>query len=129
MGTPGNPWWECGYGDCNVSINSLFTLRGRYGGLVAPNTLIYGAAGIAVGDIEGGVFGETQRSYQQGSSQANGYTVGLGIEHKFSDRLSVYGEANYVDLGTLEFGISHASHRFTAEGDFTTILVGLNYHF
>ncbi|WP_332872495.1 outer membrane protein [Pontibaca salina] len=122
-GTPGN--WPCQEGDCNVSIDSLFTLRGRYGGLVAPSTLIYGTAGFASAQIEGGV----RNSAQQGSSQAHGYTVGLGIEHKFSDRFSVYGEANYIDLGTLEFGIADAKNRFEGKGDFSTILVGLNYHF
>ncbi len=126
QGTPANPWWECGSGDCNVSIDSLFVLRGRFGGLVAPNTLIYAAAGFATADIEGGIYD----SYQQGSSTAEGYTVGLGIEHKFNDRFSIYAEANYVDLGTLEFGIADgAGNRFTGEGDFSTLLVGINYHF
>jgi len=125
QGTLG-PDWSCNTGDCNVDVKSLLTVRGRYGVLADPKTLIYGAAGIAAGRVSGGIF----NSAQQGSSTAYGYTVGLGIEHQTSDRSTVFGEVNYVDLGTLDFGTGIApADRFDGRGDFVTIKIGMNFRF
>lgn len=125
QGTVG-PDWRCGTGDCNVSIDALLTVRGRYGMLVAPQMLVYGAAGLAVGRVVGGI----ENSEQQGSrNTATGYTVGLGVEHMVSDRMTVFGEANFVDLGTLEFGTDGGSEAFDGTGDFSTIRAGVNFRF
>lgn len=124
--TPSGSYWKCNTGDCNVSINSLAMGRGRLGALLNPNTLVYGAAGLSIGDIEGGIYD----SVQQGSSTAVGYTVGLGVEYKINQKISLYGEANYVDLGDIEFGEGNLpSDVFDGKGDFSTFLVGVNYQF
>src|SRR5690606_13593376 len=96
------PDWSCVTGDCNVSVESLLMTRGRYGALINPSTLVYGAAGVAAGRVSGGIY----NSVQQGKSTATGYTLGLGVEHKLNRKVSLYGELNYVDLGTLKFGKS-----------------------
>lgn len=120
------PDWDCLTGECNVSIDALLTVRGRYGVLTDPATLVYGAAGLAVGKIDGGIF----NSPQQGSSTAVGYTLGLGVEHKTSARASIFGEINYVDLGTLDFGRgSVVADRYDGKGDFMTIKIGMNFRF
>ncbi|QYX55844.1 outer membrane beta-barrel protein [Roseovarius sp. SCSIO 43702] len=125
QGTSG-PFWVCGTGDCNISIHALAMGRGRLGRLVTPRTLVYGAAGLAVGDIGGGIY----NSVQQGSSTAVGYTLGLGMEYRINEKISLYGEANYVDLGEIDFGEgSTPAETFDAKGDFSTVLVGVNYHF
>ena len=125
-GTSTAPDWNCVSGDCNVSIDALLTLRGRYGVLTDPKTLVYGAAGLAVGKIDGGIFD----SVQQGSSTAVGYTLGLGVEHKTSTKASVFGELNYVDLGTLDFGEgSSPAEVYDAKGDFLTLKIGMNFRF
>lgn len=115
----------CGSGDCSVSINTLATLRGRYGFLTDPDTLIYGAAGLAFGDIEGGI----ENSGYYGSSNATGFTVGIGIERNLSATMAWFGEVNYYDLGDLEFGTEGFGNTFEGYGDFTTVRVGLNFRF
>jgi len=120
------PDWNCISGDCNVSVKSLLTVRGRYGVLTNPKTLFYGAAGLAVGSVQGGIF----NSAQQGASTAVGYTVGLGVEYQTTARSSIFGELNYVDLGTLKFGEGVApTDQFSGRGDFMTVKLGMNFRF
>jgi outer membrane immunogenic protein len=123
-GTVGNPF-ICATGDCTVDIKALFTLRGRYGVLIGGRTLAYGAAGLAVGSVEGGI----QNSSYLGSSTAVGYTLGMGLEYQQSDRVSLFAEASYFDLGDLEFGETGVQRPFLGDGDFSTIRVGVNYGF
>lgn len=120
--------WTCGSGHCNVSIEALMTVRGRYGKVFGDGkTMAYGALGLAAGTIEGGIF----NSIQQGSSTALGYTTGIGLEHKYTDRISIFGEVNYVDLGDIEFGTDNRGQGapFFGRGDFTKFEMGFNYHF
>lgn len=125
QGTTGDDW-RCGTGDCNVDIKTLASLRGRYGVLVSERTLAYGAAGIAFAKYEGGI----EDSDQQGDTETNtGYTIGLGIEHKFSRALSGFAEINHYDLGDLEFGDDGSGNTFDGVGTFNAIRFGLNFSF
>jgi len=119
------PDWGCFTGECNVSIKRLATLRGRYGMLVDPGTLAYGAVGVAIGRVEGGIL----NSEQQGASTAVGYTIGVGLERMLKENVSLLSEANFTDLGTLGFGSNGASETFDGKGDFTTIKLGVNFRF
>ena len=103
------------------------TVRGRYGMVFGDGkTMAYGALGLAAGAIEGGIAG----SAQQGSSTALGYTAGFGLERMFTDGISVFGEVNYIDLGDIDFGAAAGGAGvFYGAGDFTKILVGVNYRF
>jgi opacity protein-like surface antigen len=104
------------------------TVRGRYGMVFGDGkTMTYGALGLAAGAIEGGI----AASDQQGSSTALGYTAGFGLERMFTDGISMFGEVNYVDLGDIDFGTvgGSGSGTFYGAGDFTKILVGVNYRF
>ena len=119
--------WTCSTGHCNVSIEALMTLRGRYGKVFGGGkTMAYAALGPAAGTIKGGIFNSTQ----QGSSTALGYTTGIGLEHKYTDHISIFGEVNYVDLGDIKFGRNtFDSAPFSGRGDFTKFVTGFNYHF
>lgn len=118
--------WSCFTGECNVDINSLITLRGRYGVLINPETLAYGAGGLAVGNVEGGIYD----SEQQGSSTAVGYTIGAGLERMFGENRTFFGEVNYVDLGTLDFGTAGTpAETYDGVGDFMTVKIGANFRF
>lgn len=125
MGTAA-PYWSCEDGDCNVEIEALLTLRGRYGWLMTPETMIYGAGGLAAGKVEGGIYD----SFQQGSSTAIGYTIGAGLAHMIQPDLMLYAEVNHVDLGTLEFGWGDGpDDTLDGKGDFSTVLIGVNFRF
>ncbi len=126
--SPLPPGWICHTGDCNVDIKVLATLRGRFG-VTSPNgaTLFYGAAGLAGARYEGGIF----NSPQQGETETNfGYTIGIGIEHMLRPNMSIFAEANYVDLGDLTFGHGSAvTDVYDGLGDFATVRFGANFHF
>lgn len=117
--------WACITGACNVSLKWLVTLRGRVGMLINPKTLAYGAAGLAVGRVEGGIWD----SEQQGASTSTGFTAGVGFERMMRENLTVFGEANVTDLGTLEFGTDGFVQTFDGKGDFATVKFGVNYRF
>lgn len=122
------PDFECGTGECNVSINAIISARARVGKLFDPQTMIYGAAGLAVGDVEGGI----ANSGQQGSSTATGFTIGLGLERQIRDSLTAFGEVAHYDLGALEFGENVGiafDQAFDGVGTFATIKVGVMYSF
>ncbi len=122
----GGPNFFCGTGDCNVSINALATIRGRYGMVFGDGkTMAYGAYGLAIGAIDGGIF----NARQQGSSTAVGYTAGIGLSRMVTNRISVFGEVNYVDLGDIEFGAASGNETFLGEGDFATVSIGVDYRF
>ena len=117
----------CATGECNVSIDALLTVRGRAGWTFnGGQTLGYGALGLAVGKIEGGIF----NSVQQGSSTATGITIALGIEHMVNPNTSFFGEVSYVNLGDLEFGEGTGpGDDFIGDGDFATLVFGVNFKF
>ncbi|PVH29726.1 outer membrane protein [Pararhodobacter oceanensis] len=124
QGTAG-PFWSCNTGNCNVNIDSLFTLRGRVG-VAQNNWLIYGTGGIAHANVSGGIL----NSAQQGSGSATGYVVGLGAEYGLSARSSVRLEYLHYDLGALPFGTgSLPTDRFDGVGDFGTLRLGYSMRF
>lgn len=120
------PNFQCGVGECNVTVHELFTLRGRLGWLLNQETLTYVAGGLAAGEYEGGIYNS---SAQGDRNSATGYTVGVGIERMVQENMTVFGEINYVDLGTLNFGIIPFDNQFDGFGDFTTIKAGVNIRF
>ncbi len=122
---PGPVWWACELGECFVNVEALLTLRGRYGWLMTPETMIYGAGGLAAGKVEGGIY-----NFTQNSSTAVGYTIGAGLAHMIQPNLMLYAEVNHVDLGTLELGpLGTPDDTLDGRGDFSTVLIGVNFRF
>jgi outer membrane immunogenic protein len=115
------------------------TLRPRIGAAWG-NTLVYATGGLAWGAITHTMqtadnFGFS--SSDRKSTLAIGYSVGGGIEHAFSSRLSVKLEYQYIDLGSEHykapelFGAAATAfaHNTDTHTDFHTVRVGLNYKF
>ena len=135
--------------NCNTKIKSLFTLTGRLGYLPWQNTLVYGKAGIAwtsidlnvnnVIDITGGTcgpIGTNQGGYNTNSHTKTAFTAGVGIEQRLWDRLSFFGEYDYVDVtGTstdLNIGAGGCTGNFTSTTSLKPINLvkfGINYKF
>ena len=124
---------DCNTGDCLININALGTLRARVGVVTDIRTVVYGAAGLAVATVDGGI----ANSFQEGSSTATGVTYALGVERITSPFSTIFAEIGYYDLGTLTFGTDENFGQtppptlsdFTAEGDFLTLTIGVNYAF
>ena len=131
QGTVG-PDYSCISGECFVDINMLGTLRGRVGYVTDIRTMVYGAAGFAIADVEGGI----RNSGQEGGSTASGVTYAVGVERITSPFSTVFAEVGYYDLGTLAFGTNEDINPppvtvddFTGVGDFVTIRAGINFKF
>lgn len=115
------------------SINSVIALRMKTGVLnAAGNTLFYGIVGVAQADYDyefSGLLDDIAFSGKTDGETATGYIVGLGVERKLNERLSLTGEWEYANFGkeTLKSDDGIFSTEMTPE--FHNIKIGLNYQF
>lgn len=96
------------------------TLRAR-GGFAMGNALFYGTLGLSYGALD-------LRNTMTGVSESHagvGWTGGFGLEVGLMRNWSVKAEYLYVDLGSRNFVIDGASHRF----DSSMLRFGVNYRF
>ena len=94
------------------------TVRGR-GGVTFGNVLVYGTAGLAVGDLRADAAGLSE-------SHANiGWTAGAGVEVGFTRRWSAKAEWLYLDLAGSNFSVSGVNNGLTAN----LLRFGVNYRF
>src|ERR1019366_2814769 len=134
---------RCGNGtgdqtsDCRSKVKALATLTGRVGYLPCQNTLVYAKAGVAwtsidfsvnnVIDITGGTcgpIGTNRGGYNTNNHTGTSFTVGGGVEQRLWDRVSIFGEYDYVDIsGTTNnlytggTGVGGCTPNFTAATD------------
>lgn len=111
------------------TVNHLVGLQIKTGYVVNPQTLVYGTAGAVYGDLDYTLSGDG------GSATVNydttGYTLGLGVEHKLRDNLSVFAEWQYRNLGKtdVEFGNDTASVLTRATPEHHHVKLGVNFSF
>jgi outer membrane immunogenic protein len=114
----------------------LGTARARLGYAFAPQWLAYATGGFAFGtDLAPRGFTSTWPltvgRQETGTTVRAGWTVGGGVEHAWTDRISVKAEYLYVrladsgvayatNLGSIPLGVTSAGH---------IVRGGLNYHF
>jgi outer membrane immunogenic protein len=95
------------------------TLRGR-AGVAIGNTLLYGTAGLAYGEMTVQTPGNLTES-----KTSFGLVGGGGVEVGFSPRWSAKAEWLYLDLGNRAYSLTGASNGLTAN----LLRLGVNYHF
>lgn len=118
--------------DTYLNMNHLATARARLG-YASGNTLIYATGGFAAAEMEfGGAVGPAGVD-DSDAQWTYGWTVGGGIEHAFTDSLSVSLEYLYIDLAdtthTLSDGAGSGGDVEMIYNDMHTIRAGLNYRF
>jgi outer membrane immunogenic protein len=115
--------------DTDLSFNNIATLRAR-AGFALDNTLLYFTGGLAAVDME---FGAVMSSTESDSAWVYGWTVGGGLEHAFSDRLSGRLEYLYVGLDDADFSMTDAAlttlDATQSIDDMHMVRVGLTYNF
>jgi outer membrane immunogenic protein len=101
----------------------LATFRGRLGWVINPSMLIYGTGGLAVANVD------TTASWDSGTASDSttraGWTIGTGLEWKFTPQWSVKAEYLYVDLGHATTPVFDLDHHLSEN----IVRVGVNYHF
>lgn len=119
-----------------AEVEWMATLRARAGMLLGDQTLVYGHGGLAIGSIRGswigsanGVVGEPWNG--TGRETSVGWVIGAGVEHRFTDKLSVFAEYAYADFGSQTFNDPPPGPAvtFTQNTNVQTLKVGFNVHF
>jgi outer membrane immunogenic protein len=95
------------------------TIRGRVGYALNPNLMVYGTGGLAFGQLKG------TRPGQSESHTNAGWTVGAGAEFALTNNWSLKAEYMYVDLDSSNFLVTGLPNGY----QFSTVRVGVNYHF
>jgi outer membrane immunogenic protein len=113
----GNPDGRCWSGgdqtaNCSTNIKGMGNLTARIGFLPLPNTLFYGKFGVNWSALDFGVnnvidrtggtcgpIGTFRGGYSTNSETRTGLTAGIGVEQRFYDNWSVFGEYNVIDNG------------------------------
>ncbi len=126
------------------SLDTYATLGGRLGYLVQPATLIYGTAGLAMGQVD---FAYSQpgsgaaTTTSGGQDSEVGYAVGFGVENRVTERVSIGLEYSYVNLGGNDYTANLRNGPFSAAApstnamgsdgdfDFGTLQLKLSYRF
>lgn len=109
-------------GEFESEVNNLLGVRLKTGYLVRPDTLVYGIAGWQEGDFTYSVAG------QEVDYDADGYVLGLGVERRLTDRMSVTGEYEYSDFGSTDVELAGGATS-VATPSFSNVKVGLNFRF
>lgn len=114
-------------------VNHIVGLQVKTGYIVNPRTQIYGSAGYVRGDFDytlaatvNGEGGSITDSYS-----ADGYSLGLGVERRLRDSVSVFAEWQYRNFGTTEVVFAEGSDAIVtrATPEHHNIKVGLNFSF
>jgi outer membrane immunogenic protein len=107
-----------------ISTGLYGDITGRLG-YAFDRTLVYAKGGFAFfeGDIKITDVGEASTI----KSGLTGYTIGAGVEHKFSPAWSVKAEYQYFDFGSETLLVS--DDKYTNELTAHTVKVGVNYSF
>lgn len=113
-------------GTVESSVNYVATLAMKTGYVVNPATMVYGSAGFAYGDFSYAVGSSPDEDYN-----ASGYTLGLGVERKVSDRMSVFAEYQYRDFGSEDVTFTDGTDSIVtvATPKHQNIKVGVNFRF
>lgn len=119
-----------GFGDAKdggrlpeLRLNALLSLRLRAGYLLGPAMMVFGSAGALRGDFD--------HRFEQATEthDASGYSVGLGVERRFTDRLSLSAEWQYRNFGETRISVRDADSIATAATDHHNLRLGLNFRF
>lgn len=114
-------------GDTKAKIQWFGTVRGRLGANIAERTMLYGTAGLAYGKVKLEAYDAGIDLFQTASKTRAGWTVGGGIEHAFTDNVSLKTEYLYSDLGKVKF--REDGEVTKVKTNFHTVRVGVNYKF
>lgn len=119
---------QYGY-EAHTKIKNVIALRGKAGYVMDNDMLVYGTLGVARAKIEYQVHGDGPLGPADidDSYSKNGYIVGIGVEKKLNDRLSLTGEYEYANFGKQVLTAGDVSTRATP--DYHNVKVGVNFAF
>lgn len=113
--------------------NYIAGLQMKTGYAVNPQTLVYGTAGYVRGDFDytlSGSVGDDSGSMTD-SYAADGYSLGVGVERKVRDHLSVFAQWQYRNFGKTDVAFAEGGDAIAtrATPEHHNIMVGVNFGF
>ncbi|TBN40338.1 porin family protein [Paracoccus subflavus] len=110
-------------------VNHLVGLQLKAGYAATRQMLVYGSAGAVQGDLDYALTSDD--GSETVNYDATGYSLGLGVERRMRDRLSVFAEWQYRSLGETEvtFGDAAASVLTRATPSHHHLKLGVNFSF
>ncbi|CDP53858.1 MAG: porin family protein [Devosia nanyangense] len=125
-------WANIGYsenpaaGKFEAKVDAFGSVRAR-AGVPFGQVLPYVTAGLAAGHGTASITDAANVTTSQSATHF-GWTVGLGLEAKATDNISVKAEYLYVDLGTQSYNGLPVGNRDITQR-FSVVRAGLNYKF
>jgi outer membrane immunogenic protein len=107
--------WTGFHDHFDAEVKDMVDVLGRVGFAPTPNLLVFALGGWTWADVDTNFRvrddSEDWHNNNDDNLNANGFTVGGGLEWKFTDNLSVRGEYRFTDLEDF-----NNNHRFTWDG-------------
>lgn len=107
--------------ECDTIINDLMTLRGR-AGLAEGKMHFFATGGFAEADVAG-TSGAGQTTVN--SDRLSGWTLGLGVERRIGEKLSLTASYDHFDLGAIT--LERHNPGAISEIEFGLMQIGVNY--
>lgn len=111
------------------SLNYAVGLQFKTGYVVDPQTMVYGTAGAAYGDFDYDL--RREGGSETVSFEETGFTLGLGVERKLRDNLSVFAEWQYRNFGDSEVEFEDGATTLVsgATPEHHNVKLGVNFSF
>jgi outer membrane immunogenic protein len=106
-----------------LGARTIYTVAGRAGYLTTPDTMVYGLLGASRGNFRGS---STLGSYD---FTQNGLAIGMGIETRLTDRMTLGLEYRYNRFGRINVIDAGPAAQLNFNTSVQTIRASLNYHF
>lgn len=118
-----------GKGEVTSEVNNVLALRFKTGRVIDEKTMVYGVAGVARGDFTYSATGTYKGDSITGESdyKSNGWILGLGVERKLTDDISLTGAIEHASFKKKEVAIGDMVTRATPE--YNMLRLGVNYRF
>lgn len=113
-----------------VDFDAHATFSGRVGVVLKEDWLVYGRAGITVAELNAATSESATPSVAETQDSTWGYTFGVGVERRLSDKWSVRAEYQYTDFrNELALPGGGAGPGWDHNIDLHALKVGINMHF
>lgn len=111
--------------ECAVDVERLGSLRANVGYAVGPKTMVFGTAGIAQAKVNG--FVDDGIGPQGETKNMGGWVIGIGVEHKMRENLSIRGAVSHYKFQEEDFQTDTLYP--DVDLDTTTLEVGVTFRF
>jgi outer membrane immunogenic protein len=97
--------WTGFHDHFDAEVNDMVDVLGRVGFAPTPNLLVFALGGWTWADVDSNFRVHDDEDFHHNNDDtfnANGFTVGGGVEWKFTDNLSIRGEYRFTDLDNFD---------------------------